>query len=93
MSAVSPETPSNPDCLLSIASTSRELMPSLAAMKSRIAGSRSPDRVPITSPSSGVKPIDVSTDWPADDRARRRAVAEVQRDDLGGVARPPVSCR
>jgi hypothetical protein len=27
-------------------------------------GSRSPERVPITRPSSGVKPMDVSTDCP-----------------------------
>ena len=29
-----------------------------------IAGSRSPERVPMISPSSGVNPIDVSTDSP-----------------------------
>jgi hypothetical protein len=29
-----------------------------------MAGSRSPDRVPITSPSSGVNPIEVSTESP-----------------------------
>ncbi|CAH0326406.1 hypothetical protein SRABI128_05313 [Microbacterium sp. Bi128] len=27
-------------------------------------GSRSPDRVPMTSPSRGVNPMDVSIDWP-----------------------------
>ena len=32
--------------------------------KSTMAGSRSPDRVPMTSPSSGVKPIEVSSDCP-----------------------------
>jgi hypothetical protein len=36
-----------------------------------MAGSRSPERVPITRPSRGVKPIDVSTDRPF-----RTAVAE-----------------
>jgi hypothetical protein len=35
------------------------------------AGSRSPERVPITRPSSGVRPIDVSTDSPP-----RTAVAD-----------------
>ena len=43
-------------------------------------GSMSPERVPITRPSIGVRPIDVSTGLPADDRRRRRAVAEVQHD-------------
>ncbi len=33
-------------------------------MNSMIAGSISPERVPITSPSSGVRPIDVSTHLP-----------------------------
>ena len=33
-------------------------------MKGMIAGSISPQRVPITRPSRGVKPIDVSTETP-----------------------------
>ena len=33
-------------------------------MNSMMAGSRSPERVPMISPSSGVNPIDVSTDSP-----------------------------
>jgi hypothetical protein len=36
----------------------------------------------MTSPSSGVKPIEVSTESPFDDRTRRAAVAEVQRDQV-----------
>ena len=64
MSAVSPETPSSPDCLLSIIVDFTSTESFFATQKSTIAGSRSPDRVPITSPSSGVKPIEVSTDWP-----------------------------
>ena len=43
-------------------------------------GSMSPLRVPITRPSSGVRPIEVSTGRPAGDRRRRRAVAQVQHD-------------
>jgi len=50
--------------LLSSASTSRGVIPSFADTKSTIAGSMSPDRVPITRPSSGVKPIDVSIELP-----------------------------
>ena len=34
------------------------------AMRFTIAGSRSPQRVPITRPSNGVIPIDVSTELP-----------------------------
>src|ERR1022692_4655136 len=59
ISLVTPEIPSNPHCVLSSASTSVGDSPSLVAMRLRIAGSRSPDRVPITRPSSGVIPIDL----------------------------------
>jgi hypothetical protein len=65
MSFVRPEIPNKPDCLLSSVSTSCALNPSFAAMKSTMAGSMSPERVPITRPSSGVMPIEVSTELPA----------------------------
>ena len=45
-------------------------------------GSISPERVPITSPSSGVRPIEVSTDAPPSDGRRRAAAAEVEHDQL-----------
>ncbi len=65
MSFVRPETPSSPDCVFSSVSTSDGDIPSFRAMTPTIAGSRSPERVPITRPSSGVMPIDVSTEDPA----------------------------
>ncbi len=65
MSLVRPEIPSSPDCLLSSASTSESVMPSLAARNSTSDGSMSPDRVPMMSPSSGVKPIEVLKEAPA----------------------------
>ena len=39
-------------------------MPARRARWNSTAGSMSPDRVPITRPSSGVSPIDVSTERP-----------------------------
>ena len=65
MSFVKPEIPISPDCLFRTESTSCAVKPSLAAMKSPMAGSMSPERVPITKPSSGVNPIEVSTESPA----------------------------
>jgi hypothetical protein len=65
MSFVRPEIPSRPDCLLSSVSSSTGDIPSLWCRYSRTDGSRSPVRVPITSPSSGVRPIEVSSDAPA----------------------------
>ena len=51
-------------------------------------GSTDPDLVAITRPSSGVKPIVVSTDLPSADRGQGRARAEVAGDEpqVGGVA-------
>ena len=61
-----------------------------------IAGSMSPERVPITRPSSGVSPIDVSTLRPPLDRGRARAVAEVQHDQVdvsaSGAPEQPAAC-
>ena len=52
------------------------------------AGSRSPERVPITRPSSGVSPIEVSTDSPTAYGGGGRAVAEVQHDQVGVLDAP-----
>ena len=60
--AVSPEMPSKPDCVLSSVSTSEGDIPSFRAMTLTIAGSMSPERVPITRPSRGVIPMEVSTE-------------------------------
>jgi len=64
MSAVTPETPISPDCRFRIVVISCSDAPSLPARNSSTEGSTSPDRVPMRSPSSGVKPIDVSTERP-----------------------------
>ena len=50
--------------MLSSVSISWNDSPSLWCRNSSTDGSTSPERVPITSPSSGVKPIEVSTDSP-----------------------------
>ena len=64
MSLVRPERPRRPDFVFSKESMSLGERFSLVAMKSGRAGSRSPDRVPMTSPSSGVSPMEVSTGLP-----------------------------
>ena len=69
--SVSPEIPSKPKCLFSKLSTSWMQKPSFEVMNSTMAASRSPARVPMTRPSRGVRPMDVSTDLPS-----RIAVAE-----------------
>ncbi len=56
--------PSTPEHLLSTVFTSSEEKPSLSIIKSTTAGSILPLLVPITAPSNGVKPIDVSMDLP-----------------------------
>ncbi len=64
MSAERPDTPSSPDRVLSQPSTSSGETSSLRARKPTSDGSKSPDLVPMISPSSGVNPIEVSTDRP-----------------------------
>ena len=64
MSCVSPDTPRRPDCLLSMDSSSPTSSPSLWCSNSSTDASTSPARVPMTSPSSGVSPMDVSNDSP-----------------------------
>ena len=56
--------PRTPDFLLRILSISLTVKFSWLQRYSIIAGSRSPERVPMISPSSGVRPIDVSTHLP-----------------------------
>src|SRR5690554_3490605 len=58
------DKPSKPLSLLSILSILYTSQPRFAARKLCKLGSTSPLRVPITTPSSGVRPIEVSTLWP-----------------------------
>ncbi|MNG17600.1 hypothetical protein D3C84_1016000 [compost metagenome] len=55
----------SPLCLFSIEFTSLTLKSSLFMTNGTTAGSRSPLRVPIISPSSGVMPMLVSNDLPS----------------------------
>src|SRR5215204_4275101 len=64
MSALVPETPRRPACLLTRSLTSVGDMPRSSNKKSGTPGSRSPLLVPITSPPVGVKPMVVSTPTP-----------------------------
>ena len=57
----SPDTPNSPLAWLRSSTTSVTERPVAATRCSTTAGSRSPDRVPITRPSNGDRPIDVST--------------------------------
>ena len=61
---IPPDIPRTPDFLLRILSISLIERFSWLHKNSRIAGSRSPERVPIISPSRGVRPIEVSTHLP-----------------------------
>jgi hypothetical protein len=62
--SLSPHRPSKPLFLLSNMSICSAVRLSVRIKCSGTAGSTSPQRVPMTSPSSGVSPIDVSTDAP-----------------------------
>ena len=64
MSLLTPDTPLSPDSLESIFSTSFGGIPRWVHRCISSPGSTSPPRVPITSPSSGVRPIEVSTERP-----------------------------
>ena len=59
-----PEIPRTPDFLFMISITCSRERFSLWAMNSIQVGSISPERVPITRPSNGVRPIEVSTHFP-----------------------------
>ena len=64
MSLLLPLRPSRPHFLLKKASASAWVMPILSAMRRTAAGSMSPERVPMTRPSRGVMPMEVSTTLP-----------------------------
>ena len=55
---------STPDFLFKMLSISLADKPSFSIKKVTIAGSISPERVPMIRPASGVNPIEVSTDLP-----------------------------
>ncbi len=59
-----PEMPSRPDFLFMRSFTSEALRFSCSMMNGTMAGSTAPQRVPIIRPSSGVRPMDVSTATP-----------------------------
>ena len=63
-SLLMPETPKTPDFLFIRLSTSFADIFSFSIRKVTTAGSIEPVLVPITTPSSGVKPMDVSTHLP-----------------------------
>ena len=87
ISFVRPEIPSKSGLRIEQRVDFRRRHSFFLAITLTIAGSRSPDRVPITSPSSGVMPIEVSTEDPALDRRRRAAISQMQRNDVGLLAR------
>ncbi len=64
MSAL-PARPRSPDSCSSASASSRSVIPVCSSSHSSSPGSTLPDRVAITSPSSGVKPIVVSTQRPS----------------------------
>ena len=63
-SLLMPEMPSRPDCLFIRSFMPAASSPSLSMMYGTMAGSMAPQRVPIMRPSSGVRPMDVSTATP-----------------------------
>jgi hypothetical protein len=65
MSDDSPDTPSNPDSWFSTRSSASTGTPHVRCRYTSSPGSIEPLRVPIMSPSSGVNPIEVSTDLPS----------------------------
>ena len=58
------DMPSTPDFLFRTLFISAGVRPSFWQIKSQIAGSILPERVPMMIPSSGVSPMDVSTHFP-----------------------------
>ena len=64
MSLDMPDRPSTPERLFIMALISEKLIPSFSPMNVMALASTLPQRVPITRPSRGEKPIDVSYDLP-----------------------------
>ncbi|MPN55788.1 hypothetical protein SDC9_203472 [bioreactor metagenome] len=60
-----PETPNTPLCLLNRVETEAELIISFSIRNVTTPKSTSPERVPIIKPSIGVKPMEVSIDFPS----------------------------
>ena len=96
MSAV-PESPSRPERCSRVAASSAGGRPTCSSSQSTSPGSTLPERVAITSPSSGVKPMVVSTDTrrgprrarrrPPDGRSRPEGPADGRFEHLGGATR------
>ena len=61
---------------------------SIAITQGSTAGSMSPQRVPMSSPSSGVKPIDVSTERPRSMAATEQPLPRWQVTSLDLLERP-----
>ena len=59
-----PDNPNKPDSLFKISNTCSAVLPVFSIINGIKAGSILPERVPIVTPASGVKPIDVSIDLP-----------------------------
>src|SRR5215472_2538762 len=74
MSLLTPDSPCSPLTLYRAWSSSSMVSPARSARKAKTPGSTSPERVPMTSPSSGVSPIVVSTDAPSRTAARLHPV-------------------
>ncbi len=88
MSAV-PASPSRPDRCSSVAASSAGGMPDVLRSHSTRPGSTLPERVAITRPSSGVKPIVVSTERPS----RPRPATRRRRGGRSRSAAPPAAGR
>jgi hypothetical protein len=91
MSPLRAESPSNPERSFSQRSTSATDTPSARDRCPTIAGSMSPERVPITSPSSGVRPIEVSTDRPFSIATAEEPFPRCSATRVAADSRVPVS--
>ena len=84
-----------PACRLSIVSISSTLMPAVRDRYVITPGSMSPERVPITRPSIGVNPIDVSTGRPptiADADAPLPKCSTIWLSEPSGTSRNAAAC-
>ena len=88
-----PASPAAPTRARAPSASSATGTPCRCASHSTSPGSTLPDRVAITRPSSGVKPIVVSTERPPRTAAQRGARAEVARDDARVRAVAPAARR
>ena len=88
MSAV-PARPSRPERCSSVAASSAGGVPACSSSHRTRPGSTLPERVAMTSPSSGVKPIVVSTDRPSRTAASDAPAPRWQVTSRRPVGRPP----